>query len=236
MKFLIIGLGIYGANLALDLTQMGHEVIGADIRPSIIESIKDRISTAYIIDSTDETALDLLPLKNVDIVIVAIGENFGASVKTVAILKKSGVKHIFARAIDELHEAILQGFNIDRIVTPEQRAAHDLVSEMQLDSRMEALRVDDKTFLMKFDVPSFLTGMTYGELNLENKFKLKLISVTRPKTKKNIIGGDTKKQIPIFHVGEPDDKIDNQIVTKGDRLITLGTFDAYRNLSRSIQG
>lgn len=83
MRYLIIGLGIYGSNLALDLTKMGHEVIGADNRESIVESIKDNISTAYIIDSTDAASLQMLPLKNVDIVIVAIGENFGASVRTV---------------------------------------------------------------------------------------------------------------------------------------------------------
>ena len=104
MRYLIIGLGIYGSNLAIDLTRMGNEVIGADINPSLVESIKDYISTAYIVDSTDETALNMLPLKNVDVVIVAIGENFGASIRTVALLKKMGIKHIYARAIDTIHE------------------------------------------------------------------------------------------------------------------------------------
>lgn len=141
MRYLIIGLGIYGANLAIDLTNMGHEVIGADKNPSLVESIKDFISTAYIIDSTDEMSLSVLPLKNVDLVIVAIGENFGASIRTVALLKKLEVKHIFARAIDKLHEAILEGFHIDRILTPEQRAASDLVNEMGLGAEIESMRM-----------------------------------------------------------------------------------------------
>ena len=79
MRYLIIGLGIYGSNLAVDLTNMGHEVIGADVNASLVEAIKDYISTAYIIDSTDEISLSVLPLKNVDLVIVAIGENFARS-------------------------------------------------------------------------------------------------------------------------------------------------------------
>ncbi len=90
MKFLIIGLGIYGENLARDLTEMGHEVIGADNSQSSIESLKNYISTVYLIDSTEESQLAVLPLLNVDLVIVAIGENFGASIKTVALLKKPG--------------------------------------------------------------------------------------------------------------------------------------------------
>ena len=140
MRYLIIGLGIYGSNLALDLTRMGHEVIGADKNPSLVEGIKDYISTAYIIDSTDESALSVLPLKNVDIVIVAIGESFGASIRTVAILKKLGVPHIFARAIDQLHESILEGFDIERIITPEQRAASDLVNEMGVGGTIESMK------------------------------------------------------------------------------------------------
>ncbi len=78
MRYLIIGLGIYGTNLAKDLTDMGHEVIGADSSATKVNAIKDYISTAYILDSTDEASLGVLPLKNVDLVIVAIGENFGA--------------------------------------------------------------------------------------------------------------------------------------------------------------
>ena len=93
MRYLIIGLGIYGANLARDLTDMGHEVIGADRLQGNIDAIKDYISTTYLIDSTEEAQLQVLPLKNIDLAIVAIGENFGASVKTVALLKHAGVNH-----------------------------------------------------------------------------------------------------------------------------------------------
>ena len=45
MRYIIIGLGIYGSNLAKDLTAMGHEVIGADRRPSNVEAVKNYIST-----------------------------------------------------------------------------------------------------------------------------------------------------------------------------------------------
>ena len=162
MRYLIIGLGIYGSNLAVDLTNMGHEVIGADVNASLVEAIKDYISTAYIIDSTDEISLSVLPLKNVDLVIVAIGENFGASIRTVALLKKFGVSHIYARAIDKLHESILQGFEIDRILTPEQRAAKDLVHEMALGSDIESMNIDDDSYILKFTVPDYFIGLKYS--------------------------------------------------------------------------
>ena len=190
MKFLIIGLGIYGENLARDLTEMGHDVIGADICRSNVESLKNFISTVYLIDSTDENQLAVLPLLNVDLVIVAIGENFGASIKTVALLKKAGVKHIYARAIDTLHEAILSSFEIDRILTPEQRAAADLTHELELGSHVVSLRVDDDNVVVNFDVPDYLFGLEYKELadKISRNYGLQLIAVSRPEESVNILG------------------------------------------------
>lgn len=190
MKFLIIGLGIYGENLARDLTEMGHDVIGADICRSNVESLKNFISTVYLIDSTDENQLAVLPLLNVDLVIVAIGENFGASIKTVALLKKAGVKHIYARAIDTLHEAILSSFEIDRILTPEQRAAADLTHELELGSHVVSLRVDDDNVVVNFEVPDYLFGLEYKELSdkISRNYGLQLIAVSRPEESVNILG------------------------------------------------
>lgn len=228
MRYLIIGLGIYGSNLAIDLTNMGHEVIGADVNPSLVEQIKDYISTAYIIDSTDEISLGMLPLKNVDLVIVAIGENFGASIKTVALLKKSGVEHIFARAIDKLHESILEGFNIDRILTPEQRAAMDLVNEMGVGSDIESLRVDDDYYILKFKAPKFFSGMRYSSLDLEKDYSLRLVAVTRAESSANLLSVMRKHQ-RLLDLNTPDLRVEPD-----DQFTCLGTAKAYRSLFRHL--
>ena len=79
MKYIIIGLGNYGGVLAEELSVLGHEVIGVDTNEHRVDVLKDKIATSFIIDATDEQSLSVLPLKDVDVVIVAIGENFGAS-------------------------------------------------------------------------------------------------------------------------------------------------------------
>lgn len=129
MKYLIIGLGHYGATLAMELTAMGHEVVGADGNGLHVDSVKDRMAASFALDATDEMALSVLPLKSVDAVIVAIGDNFGASVRIVSLLKKLKVKRIYARAVDEVHKGVLEAFSIDRILTPEQDAARLLAHQ-----------------------------------------------------------------------------------------------------------
>lgn len=188
MRYLIIGLGIFGANLARNLSDLGHEVIGVDSNHANIEDIKDYISTVYQIDSTEEHALEVLPLLNVDLVIVAIGENFGASIRTVALLKKAGVKHIYARATDNIHESILEGFGIDRILTPEQRAASDLAIEMELGAEIQMMPIDADTTIVKLPLPTEFEGKDYRSMDFENEYGVVLVAASRPEDKTNILG------------------------------------------------
>lgn len=226
MRFLIIGLGIYGSNLAIDLTNMGHEVIGADSNPSLVDSIKDLISTAYIIDATDKAALSALPLTNVDLVIVAIGENFGASIRIVALLKQLNVPHIYARAIDRIHESILQSFEIDRILTPEQRAASDLVHEMSLGADVTTMRLDSDNYILRFAAPSRFIGLAYSSLPLPAG--LKLLEAVRPTSERNALGLRHMRPRLIT-------SLESESVAEGDLLVVQGTPDAYRSFIRSLE-
>lgn len=228
MRYLIIGLGIYGANLAMDLTAMGHEVIGADSNPTLVEAIKDKISTAYIIDSADEAALSVLPLKTVDLVIVAIGENFGASIKTVALLRKLGVKNIYARAVDEIHETILQGFKVNRILTPEQRAARELTRELELGCNVDSMRIDADRYVIRFPVPEFYVGTPLDKLDFEKDFGIKLVAVSRPTPKKNFLG-ITNDELQKIENPSPD-----TLLEEGDILTILGTQRGFRDLFHHI--
>ena len=107
MKFIIIGLGYYGRSVAEELSKAGHEVICADNNPNKINMIQDKVEAAFIIDATEESALKTLPLNDVDVVIVSIGEDLGASVRAIALLKKNNDKHIYARASDPIHHSIV---------------------------------------------------------------------------------------------------------------------------------
>ena len=214
MRYLIIGLGIYGTNLAKDLTDMGNEVIGADINATIVAAIKDYISTAYIIDSTDESA---------------IGEQFGASIKTVALLRKLGVRKIYARAIDDLHSAILEGMHVERILNPEQSAARDLSDEMALGTHVDSLRVDRDTYVMRFAAPDYFKGMAYIDLTQEAMFGLRLVAASRPRKATNILGLDSTQLQPV-DISNPS----AECVQEGDVLTCVGSMKAYKSLGEHI--
>lgn len=127
MKYLIIGLGNFGRTLAEELTDKGHDVIGVDNNEHRVEEIKDRISVAYIMDTTEPAALKILPLDEIECAVVTIGQSMDQSLRTVAALKELSVRKIYARALDNTHKSILSAMNIQKIFIPESYAARLIV-------------------------------------------------------------------------------------------------------------
>ena len=228
MNYLIIGLGVFGENLARNLVALGNQVVAVDRNEAIVDQFKDQVTTVYAIDTTDESQMGVLPLKSVDLAIVTIGENFGASVRTVAILKHLGVQHIYARAIDSLHRSILECFEIDRILAPEERAATDLAMEMMLGAKVETLSIDGDNAIVKFTAPDIFDNIALTDITAFSKFNIKVIALTRPTQHRNLIGVNVSAS-QFIDPATPDLKIE-----KGDVLTCLATRKAYRDLCRYV--
>ena len=228
MKYIIIGLGNYGHVLAEELSVLGHEVIGADISESRVDSIKDKVATAFVIDATDELSLAVLPLNSVDIVIVAIGENFGASIRVVALLKQKKVQHIYARAIDAVHRSVLEAFNLEKILTPEEDAARSLVQLLDFGTNMEAFRVDSEYYVVKFSVPEKFIGYFVNELNLDEEFHLKLIGLKRANRIENCLGISLTEHSIVNELPE------NDKLQEGDELVCYGKYRDFQKFWKAL--
>lgn len=228
MKYIVIGLGNYGKLLACDLTKLGNEVIGADIDETKVDNIKDLISTAFVMDSTDEHSLSVLPFQEADVVIVAIGENFGASIKTVALLKNLKIEKIYARAINQVHKSVLEAFNIERILTPEEDAARLLVQMLDFGKNVEVFKIDNEYAVIKFMVPDRLEGYFVNKLALQEEFRLKIIGLKRARTVINSIG------ISITEHDLPNALVSDEKIQRQDELICYGRYADFRKFWQTV--
>ena len=228
MKYIIIGLGNNGHVLSEEISALGHEVIGADISSARVDSLTDKIATAFVINATDEHALSILPLNTVDVVIVAIGENFGASIRVVALLKQHKVKHIYARAIDAVHRSVLEAFELERILTPEEDAARGLVRKLEFGANMETFRVDPDNYVVKFTVPEKFVGYYVNELNLDKEFGLKMLALKRVDEQKNCLGISFTGHKVVNEFTESDQ------IQAGDELVCYGRYRNFQKFWREF--
>ncbi|MXO80304.1 TrkA family potassium uptake protein, partial [Paenibacillus sp. OT2-17] len=136
-QFVVIGLGRFGSSLALQLVDMGCEVLGIDRNEDVVDSMSEMLTHTVVADATDEDSLRSLGIRNFDCGIVAIGNDIQVSILTAILLKELGVKKVVAKAISVLHGRALEKLGVDRIIYPERdmgiRVAHQLVTPNLLD-------------------------------------------------------------------------------------------------------
>lgn len=177
MKYVVIGLGRFGSKLATLLTERGHEVIGVDRHKERVEELKDLLTTVMIMDSTNQKSMESLPLDDIDAVIVAIGEDIGASILTLTILKSHNVKRVIGRAINKIHHDILSQIGTDEIVLPLEDSARDLAAKLQFEHISKLTEITDDYHIAEVNLPSRYEGHFLETIDIEGRFGLKLIAI-----------------------------------------------------------
>jgi len=172
MKYIVLGLGHFGKSLAVHLTELGHEVIGADKKMAIVEQLKDKVTHTVCLDTTDREAVGSLPLKDSDAVIIAIGEDEGASMLTTALVKQLGVKRIIGRVVSDLQQTVMEAMQIDEYIMPEEEAAERLAMRLDNIDIVDSFKVSDKYSIIETRVPEKYVGMSLREADLTNKYKV----------------------------------------------------------------
>lgn len=228
MKYIIIGLGNFGSSLAVEFSSHGNEVIGVDIDEHKVVDVKDRIASAIQLDATEYMPLKMLPIHDVDVVIIAIGENFGASVQIVAMLKKEKVKRIYARALSSIHKVILESLNVDKILSPEYDAANALAQSMEFENFVSSYHVDNDYYAMKFEITPKFQGYTVEKIGLNENFNLNLVAVSTTNVETNLFGIEKVKTKII------EGDIVGYKLQKGDMLTVFGKSDDFHKLWKAM--
>jgi trk system potassium uptake protein TrkA len=158
MKYIIVGLGNFGASLAQKLTEIGHEVIGVDCDLSRVEGMKEIITHSICLDGTDAKAVNHLPLKDTDAVLICIGENQGANVMATAMMKKMNVKRLISRAISPLHQTVLEAMGVDEIVHPEQESASRWAKRLNMKGVVDSFEITADYSIVEARAPQKFVG------------------------------------------------------------------------------
>jgi len=204
-QVLVCGLGRFGAATALALTRLGHDVLGIDRDPALVQEWASRLGRTVQTDTTKMEALEHLEAGDVPVAVVGIGTSVESSVLTCSNLVELGVPQIWAKAITQAHGTILERIGVHRVVYPESdagmRVAHLVTGKL-----LDYIEFDDGFAIVKMRPPSETRGFTLGESQIRKKYGVTVVGVKSP-------GRD-------FTYAVPDTK-----VTEHDLLIVSGHSD-----------
>ncbi|AMM52631.1 potassium transporter TrkA [Rufibacter sp. DG15C] len=188
MRYIVIGLGYFGSSLSMKLTDMGHEVIAVDKDMAKVEMYKDRVTHTICLDASDLQALSTLPVADTDVVLVGIGEDFGASVMATAIFKQLGTKRLMSRAISPLHQTVLEAIGVDQIIRPEQESAERLAKKLEMRGVIDSFDLSEDYNIIEATVPAKYVGMTIAETDFRARYMVNVLTILRNHETRNIFG------------------------------------------------
>jgi trk system potassium uptake protein TrkA len=181
-KFIMLGMGTFGAALATQLAANGCRVIGVDQRRDRLEAVKNEVTEAIIGDATDREVLENLPIKDATAIFISLGESISRSLLTTLHVKELGARDIIVKGVTKEHGKILKHLGADRVVFPEEEVAKELADRMTWPNVLDYLPIDPEYSVAEVTVPSSLSGKTIAEADLRNRTGVYVMGLKIPIT------------------------------------------------------
>ena len=208
-SILIIGLGRFGRHMAQKFIESGHEVMAVDISEERADSAVGIIPQILIGDATDERFMASLGVKNFDLAVVAISENFQQVLEITVLLKDLGCKYTVARATRDVHKKLLLRNGADYVVYAEREVAERLAIKFGADNIFDYVELTPEIGIYDMAIPRQWMGKSIKELSIRNKYQISIMAI--------------KKNGHIFPLPQP-----NHVFSEGESMMVMGAAENVR--------
>lgn len=208
-SILLIGLGRFGKHIAIQLNQLGHQVMAIDQDEERVNEILPWVTNAQIGDSTNEEMLQSLGIQNYDVCIVAIANDFQSSLETTSLLKEMGAKLVVSRAERDVQAKFLLRNGADEVVYPEKQVAKWAAIRYSADHILDYVELDDTHAIFEVSVPKEWIGRTVGSVDIRKRYNVNIMAVKH----------DGKMNMSVT----PD-----TVLTDGVTMLVLGEYKAIQ--------
>ena len=208
---LVVGAGRFGRYTMETLHKLGHEILAVDLNEEKLSKVLPFVESAEIGDCTDEEFLQSLGVDEFDLCIVAIGDNFMASLETASLLKDMGAQRVVARATSELQERLLFRCGADDVVFPERQLGKWTAIRYSADNILDYIELADGYTIIEVEVPREWAGKRIGDLNIRRQYDANILGVTERGRMNMSLTADT-------------------VLGSGEKCLVLGPSDKLRKL------
>ncbi|MDD6479036.1 MAG: TrkA family potassium uptake protein [Oscillospiraceae bacterium] len=186
-SYAVFGLGRYGTAVAEELLKNGAEVIAVDINEAVVENVSFTIPVCKCADVTDADVIENLGISNIDTVIVAMAQNFEATVMAITLCKEVGVPNVIAKCSDEIKGKILLKVGADSVVVPESESGKRLAKNLLSSGFIDAIDLSNDISILEMEIKEEWIGKTLAELSLRRKYSLNVVAIVENGTVTTLI-------------------------------------------------
>ena len=211
--YAVLGLGSFGAKLAVALAKAGNTVLIVDIDQQRVDDLRDKVTEAVIADVSNEEVVRELDVRKFDAVILGMSSHFEDQVLALTLVKQEGARKVIVKANTVIQERILFRLGADEVIQPEQDVAERLARRLTMDNISDLFEFKGSA-IAEVTVPESLSGRSLRQLDLRNRFNVTVLLLRKP-------GGSSET------VMTPD-----TILGQGDQLTVFGSQKSIIELFR----
>ncbi|MCB9092594.1 MAG: TrkA family potassium uptake protein [Halobacteriovoraceae bacterium] len=220
----VIGLGHFGARVATRLSEKGVEVVAIDSELELVEKIKDLVTHAVCIDVTDERALRSVNISEVDVAIIAIGDNIQMSIMAVAMLRKLGVGRVIARATNKLHEHVLHEIGASEIIKVEEEMGDIIASKIIAPHILQQYSFAPGYSIVQVKLGKRFAGKTIVESQIKQNYELNIVAIEKK------VPYITEEGKSAFRIEINDNPVPMDILGDDDVVVLVGSDKKFNEL------
>lgn len=224
-RFVLIGLGAFGTEIARTLLENDADIIVMDRDPGAVNQIKmEGCKFAVHIDNLDPSALSRF-IKPDDTVILSMGDAFESLILTIELLKGFGVKSIYARATKDIQHKILEKMEITEILFPERHEGRRFALKL-LNRNLHFIdEFGSDIYLIEVPVTQALAGKDIVEHEIRSRFNVNIIALKSQKKENGNKENGKKEAYQMEYVGFEKKKL-----KIGDTLLVIGNEEDLADL------
>lgn len=175
----VIGLGTFGSTVATDLAGFGHHVIGIDVDEARVNAHADDLAQAVIADARDERALQDAGVDQCDAVVIAMGENLEANLVGAMNAKVLGVRNVWVKSRNRVHQRILSRIGVEHVVNPEQDMGHRVAQTIHNPYVADYMAAGPRLTVVSLSAPERLVGRTLAQIARDHGERVECLGLVR---------------------------------------------------------
>ena len=176
---LLIGLGRFGRHIAMKLSELKHQTLAIDNDEERVEQVLPYVTSAQIGDCTNPSFIASLGIRDFDVCIVAIGDDFQSSLETTSLLKELGAKMVVSRAARDVHAKFLLRNGADEVVYPEKQLATWTAIRYSSDHIFDYIELSGGYSIFEVSIPNSWIGKTIAQLDVRRNYNINIMALKR---------------------------------------------------------
>jgi trk system potassium uptake protein TrkA len=176
-RFIVVGLGNFGASVAETLHALGHDVAALDRDPDRVDGMARLVSRAAAGDGTDTRTLRRIGVEDADAAVISTGDDITASALTALLMRDFGVQDVYVKVVSQDHARLIEKIGVTETIFPERESGIRLGKRISSLTLLNYVQLGVGFSLQEMAVPSAWVGRSLRDLELPRRHGISVVAV-----------------------------------------------------------